>query len=440
MISKIHLHQIGPAPDLEAEFGERLNLITGDSGLGKSFLLDACWYALTNTWADGKSFFPTPDVSKKDPPRISYKIASQTANAHSANATSTYEFASQAWRNPRSSSLNPGLVLYVRVDGGFSLWDPARNGWLGLDNWNNAAEHFLDCPPAFQFSSNQVWDGLEEDQTGQKKTICNGLLRDVETWRLKGNGAFQLLQNILKGISSGEEETLSIGEGVRVRIDDAKDIPTLKMPYGLVPVTHAAAGMRRILALAYMLVWTWDEHCRVSELEKERPANRIVMLFDEIESHLHPKWQRVFLPSLLEVVKALLFNSKPQSVQIIATTHAPLVLASVEAAWSAQQDRLFDFKLVEGNRVCFEEVEFARQGSASNWLTSSSFALQSDYAVAAEKAMRRADELMRRYPHAEQAPREESEAIHNDLKSSLGGDDEYWPYWLPYYEATKRVA
>jgi hypothetical protein len=212
------------------------------------------------------------------------------------------------------------------------------------------------------------------------------------------------------------------------------------MPYGLVPVTQAAAGMRRVLALAYILVWTWDEHCRFSELEKEEPANKIVLLVDEVESHLHPKWQRIFLPSLLGMVQALMFSLNPQSVQIIATTHAPLVLGSVESVWNAKQDRLFDFRLVDGKRVCFEEVEFARQGSASNWLTSDSFDLQSSYSVAAEKAMSNADALMRQYPQSEKVPREEAEAVHNALKASLGGDDEYWPLWLPYYEATKRVA
>ena len=82
----------------------------------------------------------------------------------------------------------------------------------------------------------------------------------------------------------------------------------------------------------------------------------------------------------------------------------------------------------------------ARQGSASNWLTSGAFDLHSSYSVAAEKAMSHADALMRKYPHAEKVPHEETEAIHNALKASLGGDDEYWPLWLPYYEATKRVA
>ena len=440
MISKLHLHQIGPAPDLEAEFGERLNLITGDNGLGKTFLLDACWSAFTRTGSGGAFFNPRPEASKNDPPRIDYTIIDQTG--HKVEREMKHNFAHQTWRTERATLMS-NLVIYVRVDGGFSVWDPNRNyvpyELEELDEDTGSYSPLQQRPPAFQFSNKDVWEGLDDDAEDRKKTICNGLLRDVETWRLKRNGAFQLLQKVLKGISSGDEETLSIGESVRVH-DDVKDIPTIIMPYGPVPVTLAAAGMRRVLALAYMLVWAWDEHCRACESQKEETTDRVVLLFDEVEAHLHPKRQRVFLTSLLEVVQRLLFKSKPQSVQIIATTHAPLVLASVESVWNAQHDRLFDFKLVEGKRVCFEQVEFARQGSASNWLTSGSFDLPSDYAVAAEKAMSRADALMRQYPRAEQAPREEIESAHNALKGSLGGDDEYWPYWLPYYETTTRAV
>lgn len=58
MIKKLQLHDLGPVPDLSAEFGQRLNLFTGDNGLGKTFLLDVCWYALTNTWANGRMILP----------------------------------------------------------------------------------------------------------------------------------------------------------------------------------------------------------------------------------------------------------------------------------------------------------------------------------------------------------------------------------------------
>ena len=50
MIKKISTKNIGPSPSMELEFGERLNLITGDNGLGKSFLLDIAWWAMTRSW------------------------------------------------------------------------------------------------------------------------------------------------------------------------------------------------------------------------------------------------------------------------------------------------------------------------------------------------------------------------------------------------------
>ena len=40
MLEYLKLENVGPAPRMEIEFAPRVNLITGDNGLGKSFLLD----------------------------------------------------------------------------------------------------------------------------------------------------------------------------------------------------------------------------------------------------------------------------------------------------------------------------------------------------------------------------------------------------------------
>ena len=50
MIEYLRLRNVGPAPEMEMELAPRLNLITGDNGLGKSFLLDLIWWALTRRW------------------------------------------------------------------------------------------------------------------------------------------------------------------------------------------------------------------------------------------------------------------------------------------------------------------------------------------------------------------------------------------------------
>ena len=47
MLKNVKMTNVGPAPTMEFDFGDRLNLLTGDNGLGKSFLLDIAWWALT---------------------------------------------------------------------------------------------------------------------------------------------------------------------------------------------------------------------------------------------------------------------------------------------------------------------------------------------------------------------------------------------------------
>ena len=61
MLEQLTLSGVGPARHLgPVEFMPRMNLITGDNGLGKSFILDVAWWALTRTWARGVPASPQP--------------------------------------------------------------------------------------------------------------------------------------------------------------------------------------------------------------------------------------------------------------------------------------------------------------------------------------------------------------------------------------------
>lgn len=44
MIGALSLRNVGPAEKLDVTFGSRISLLTGDNGLGKSFLLDVAWW------------------------------------------------------------------------------------------------------------------------------------------------------------------------------------------------------------------------------------------------------------------------------------------------------------------------------------------------------------------------------------------------------------
>ena len=118
------------------------------------------------------------------------------------------------------------------------------------------------------------------------------------------------------------------GKWTRIRLDDVRDMPTIQMPYNSkVALAHASSGIRRVLALAYLLVWAWEEHKLAAQLLHEETAASVVFLIDEIEAHLHPRWQRQIVLSVLKVIKSL---RKEANVQLITTTHAPLVMASIE--------------------------------------------------------------------------------------------------------------
>jgi len=432
MITKLSLENIGPAPKMEVEFGPRLNIITGDNGLGKTFLLDAAWFALTRTWAGDNVFMPLGKGSREMPPKMGYTVVGKTGNP--TDATSQFDFDEQEWTGKQARPPMPGLVVYARRDGGFSVWDPARNYWRDRNPDTADAASGIpgpgrERPRSYQFTKDEVWDGLTEIIGDSKRDICNGLIRDVEGWRLKGNGAFKLLQDILNTLSPDHVESLTLGEGMRVSIDDVRDVPTFVLPYGTVPVTKAAAGMKRVMALAYLIVWAWEEHKLASNALKIDATDRIVVLFDEVEAHLHPKWQRRFVPALVKVIESSLLKDQGTSAQFICTTHAPLVLASIEPLFDDEKDALFHLDITK-EKVSVKALTWAARGTVGYWLTSDVFGLGEARSEEAEIAITAAKDFM--LNHTDRLPEHlhTQEQIHAELKRTLPGQDPFWPRWI----------
>lgn len=410
MLGELTLEDVGPSPRLSFSFGPRLNLLTGDNGLGKSFVLDLAWWALTQ---NGEPVPALPRPGRKG--TVSGSIVT--------NQGRPLEF-SRDVRWDRRVNIdehfhrlpNAALTVYARIDGGFRIWDPVRN--LLVRSYEGR-----DIPRFYDFSQSDLWNGLMENG----RVLCNGLIRDWVYWQLKSSDSFELLRKVLAMLSPDTGETLTPGEPMRLGVDDARDIPTLEMPYGSVPLIHASAGIQRIVGLAYLLVWAWEEHERAAELVGERPTDSLVFLIDEVEAHLHPRWQRRILPSLLAVVRELRPDVK---VQVIAVTHAPLVLASVEPQFDPEQDALFMFDLV-GSEVKVTKADWRPRGDASAWLTSEVFDLKEARSVEAEHAITEARAALKN-PNL---PIEEVRRIHNDLYRLLKDTDPFWPRWLARAEA-----
>lgn len=409
-LRRIDLEHVGPASAMSIEFGARLNFFVGDNGLGKSFVLDVAWWALTRTWARGL-VVPHPPPAQ---PKIAYEY--QTQNGRLYHHASQFDRSKESWPLKHGRPPIPGLVLYAQVDGGFAVWDPARNYWRDNDP---------DRPPAYIFSASEVWDGLPLDQP---EKLCNGIITDWASWQLENGEAFDQLRRVLVALSASSEEVLEPGALTKVSLRDARKHPTLAMPYGRdVPLIHASAGVRRIIALAYLLVWSWQEHVAACRLLGDEPVHQIIFLVDEIEAHLHPQWQRRIVPALLAVMNEL--AGAKVSVQIVTATHSPLVLASVEPYFDEARDVLFHFGMNAG-AVELSEIPWAKQGDAVNWLVSSAFGLTQGRSIEAERAIEAAEAFMRGDLAALPKSLRTMEAIQLELTRVLAGHDDFWPRWL----------
>src|SRR5436305_6977780 len=182
MLQSIHLKGVGPAPKLSLEFAPRLNLLTGDNGLGKSFVLDIAWWALTGTWADR----PARPREDTDIPLIEYGIPSFISDIGApvipTGVQAAYNFREEEWIGDmdwRSASVG-SLVLYARVDGSFSVWDSLRNSFRGI----------IAISKGYNFSGSSLWDGLSDEG----RVLCEGIIRDWVGWQTQTTEAFQQLR------------------------------------------------------------------------------------------------------------------------------------------------------------------------------------------------------------------------------------------------------
>lgn len=405
MIERLQTQQVGPAESFDVTWAPRLNVIAGDNGLGKSFLLDLCWWALTRTWATHAII---PSLGAQEP-GISYEVV---GSGRSVRVDSRFNRSNFSWTLPVGRPPKPGICVYAKVDGGFATWDSARNYW----------RNDFGRPDSYQFEPLEIWNGLDLDGL----TVCEGLERDWVTWQKGQEPQFEALKKALKELSPPTEQLIP-GPPMRVNLAEGRDRPTIIIGGEPIPLAFASAGIKRIIALAYLLTWTMHEHKAASELLRKEPANSIVLIIDEPEAHLHPKWQRTIIPSLMNAVSGG-DGLEPASLQLISATHSPLVLASLEPFFDSETDDLMALDR-ETNEVVLKQHQWAKNGDVINWLVSDVFGLEQARSLQAERAIEAAEALMR-----DEAPAGSSSLSHAEveleLRRLLPAHDPFWARWL----------
>ena len=413
----LELIEVGPAKRLRYEPNSRANIITGDNSFGKTFLLESVWWALTGHWIETANA-PRRDVPR-DAPRMLFSL---NTPRKTSSFDVRYDWNGHAWI-PRTETERPaGIAIYARHDGSYVIWDAmsGRGGTARPDG-----QVVLD--------RKELWHGKRgSDHHGHEVSICNGLLSDWVMWQTKRaryGETFEAFARCLKILSPPDGQAFEPDEPVWLPGDE-REIPALKMDYGVVPLLHAAAGMKRVIGLAYVAIWAWFRHKRNAALARRSPLDRMVLLVDEVDAHLHPKWQRSIVPAIMDTIDML---SKDLKVQAHFATHSPLVLASVEPVLRSGEDSIHHLFLKEGS-VELDVMDLGNLGSVDAWLTSDVFGLKHARSMEAEALIERAKQAqMADDPDAGQVAE-----IDSGLVKHLRDDDEFWPRWRYFADTVCR--
>ena len=396
-LTAIEVSEVGPADSLRLDLGERLTVVAGDNGLGKSFLLDVIWWAATGRWARR----PAIPIGKwrSHTAHIAYDIRTGT-DVHTC--FSRFDLHEQEWIHQSEYPQVPALYVYACADGTFAVEDDFRA--------RNSDKPLVLTPE-------EIWHG--------KPGVMEGLVRDWVGWQVSKSRQFSLFNRVLAHLSPDDLGPLQPVRPTRLP-GEPRRIPVVRHPYGDVPILHASAGVRRILAFTYMIVWAWQEHLLQAELLERQPTRRLVLLIDEIDAHLHPRWQRAILPAILEVARLI---EQRLRIQVIGSTHSPLVLASLETNTDPSTDVLYHLRIDSGE-VVVERLDFQKRGDVSSWLTAPEFGLRYARSKEAERVLEEATALQ--LDQATDAG--EIERVSQQLLKVLAPDDPFWRRWTFFAE------
>jgi hypothetical protein len=422
ILNYLVLKGIGPIRKLPIEPGRRLNIITGDNGVGKSFLLECIWWVFSGVWPK-KPVYPRQDVHKDDV-YMQFALMSR-AGVPGELKTVSYDWKKQRWVRTGITGDESGLVIYARFDGSFAVWDPL-SGKISRQPGSSRG------PGPLILEKEDVLNGVfkKKSKKSDGRAVFNGLILDWIYWQKEKDtpgSPFNVFTQILDILSTPSQEKLRPGKPVRVP-GDTRLIPSIDYPYGAAPITHDAASVQRILSLAYIILRTWEEHKVLCSQSKSSTYKSMIILIDELECHLHPHWQRTIFSSLLKVKDYL---DVKLDVQFFVTTHSPLVMASLEPIFEKENDRVLLLDMdIDDREVKLKEQPFLRLGTVDNWFTSDFFGLSQPRSKEAEEIILKAMALQQE----ENPTKEEVEEVHQSLRKCLGDFDPFWPRWLYFAE------
>ena len=313
-------------------FDNRFSVLAGENGSGKTAVLEGLSVALGG-WLfgfDGLEGKDKRNVCKKDIRNISAKVSTALLPQTPVEVKCTAEFNDSVLEWRRSVDKVDGHTTY----GGLS---EVRRVTQEINNKiYKAADTDIILPIVAFYSAARLWsEPIHKSNKYQKETI-----------RIKGYSRAlsfeQSIDKVMKYIDTlahranknpnDSAEYYAIMEALRKCLENI--VPSIKIDYDIksaeIIVIHNESvklhysqlsdGYRCMISLIADIAY---KMAILNPQLKERAITETtgVILIDELDLHLHPKWQRVVVNDLKNIFP---------SVQFIATTHSPFIIQSLE--------------------------------------------------------------------------------------------------------------
>ena len=299
-----------------------VNLLLGNNGFGKTTLLKAIALACLGPAVGRAGIYPYRLVRQE--PRAGASSARSTAKAAAAEAVVRARF------TPHEQDHVPAgiarLESDVRVRRQIDLEElewvhPDEKAWHPIYSSESDALFFVGYGASRRVEQKERFDpGQRKSRVFARAQRVQSLFEDtyslvplngwLPAYRLENKGRFVEITDLLNTLA---------GKG-HYQFTGKLEAGEYLFERGglLVPFPALSDGYRAFLGWVGDLLY---HVCMTCPPGKKLVENRGIVMVDEIDLHLHPKWQMDVLPTL---AKAL------PNIQFIVTSHSPLIVGSLE--------------------------------------------------------------------------------------------------------------
>ena len=336
-LKSINLHNFRCFSDIEVNFNNRLTVIVGDNGAGKSTILEAATIAVGtfSSAMDGLTNYgirksdahyryfdigSNVDVQSQFPVEITAKgtvdekeiVWSRTLNSAKgrcglASAKEMTVIAQRDQERMRNGDKTLKLPL-ISYYGTGRLWDQHRQKKNDTFEKNNRSNGYIDS-----------LDGAANDKLMMKwfqKMTLQQLQRGKEIPEFKA--VRMALEQTFKSVTGYSDVSVQYNL-------DTNEIDVIYCDndenHVRIPISQLSDGYKCTLSLiadiAYRMAILNPQYLDSVLVETEG-----IVLIDEVDLHLHPNWQKRILKDLMEIFP---------KIQFIVSTHAPEVINSVKS-------------------------------------------------------------------------------------------------------------